>query len=92
MTETISISIGEALVGKNLNQGDDDAVAHIKGLYANVIDAVTQHGLRATNAQTAAIYNQATIEAITAQMWAVKAITWVEPVVQEVVEPENDAS
>lgn len=82
MTE--QLSIGEALVGKTFNPSNDDVVAHIKALYAGIIDTLTGHGVRATNAQTAALYNQATIEAITAQMWAVKAVTW--------KEPTNDAS
>ena len=89
MTDTISV--GSALVGKNFNPSQNPDVEAIKTMYAAIIDMITDHGKRATNAQTAAIYNQATIEAITAQMWAVKAVTWVEPVPVEAPEQENDA-
>ena len=73
------LSVGEQLVGRTFNPNNDAVVDHIKSLYEGIIDTLTQHGLRSTNTQTAAIYNQATLEAITAQMWAVKAVTWVEP-------------
>lgn len=68
-------SYGEKAVGLQFNPSGDDHVTTVKRLFATVIDMCDQ--LRATaDSEQARLYSIAITEAQTAQMWAVKAMTW----------------
>lgn len=72
MTQTY----GQKAVGLSFNPSGDDAVAACKQEFATVVDRM--HELRNT-AQSSEVKRMASIaitEAQTAQMWAVKALTW----------------
>ena len=69
---------GEKAVGLSFNPSADTDVDKIKRLYADVIDllyAKRQH-LGSDRSEAARLYSIAITEAQTAQMWAVKAVTW----------------
>ena len=70
------MTFGEKAVGISFNPSGDDAVARCKNEYAAVID--TMHELRETtdNPEVKRMASVAITEAQTAQMWAVKALTW----------------
>lgn len=69
-------TFGEKAVGLSFNPSGDDAVAQCKGEFARAIDRM--HTLRATSddPEVKRMASVAITEAQTAQMWAVKAITW----------------
>lgn len=69
-------TFGEKAVGLSFNPSGDDAVAQCKGEFARSIDRM--HTLRATSddPEVKRMASVAITEAQTAQMWAVKAITW----------------
>lgn len=69
-------TFGEKAVGLSFNPSGDDAVGSCKKEFANVIDRMND--LRATtdNAEVRRMASVAITEAQTAQMWAVKALTW----------------
>ena len=73
------LTYGEKAVGLTFNPGGDTAVTTIKKYYAQIIDDM--NSLRshpeATQEQKR-LYSIAITEAQSAQMWAVKAITWKE--------------
>lgn len=72
MTQTF----GEKAVGLSFNPSGDDSVANCKKEFAVVIDRMND--LRAVS-ESVEVYRMATIaidNAQTAQMWAVKALTW----------------
>lgn len=70
------LSFGEKAVGLTFNPSQDPAVYTCKSGFAHVIDQMDR--LRATtdNADVKRMASVAITEAQTAQMWAVKAITW----------------
>ena len=71
------LTFGEKAVGLSFNPSGDENVHAIKQLYANVIDRL--HTLRGEErSERAALLTIAIREAQSAQMWAVKAITWKE--------------
>lgn len=69
-----TLTYGERAVGLNFNPSGDAKVHRLKMLFASIIDelqslpdrALMQHKLR----------DEAITQAMTAQMWAVKAATW----------------
>lgn len=66
---------GERAVGSSFNPSNDDAVSVIKSQYAAIID--TMNDLRnRSSGEKARLASVAITEAQTAQMWAVKALTW----------------
>lgn len=70
-------TFGEKAVGLSFNPSGDDAVANCKKEFAANIDRLND--LRNVPHQSAEIKRMASIaitEAQTAQMWAVKALTW----------------
>lgn len=76
-TEQRELTYGEKAVGLTFNQSGDSAVKTIKGYYAQIIDDM--NSLRSdpnATAEQKRLYSIAITEAQTAQMWAVKAITW----------------
>jgi hypothetical protein len=66
---------GELAVGLSFNPSQDPDVAKIKKLYAEIIDFCNDKR-PAASPELAYIYSSAIMHAVTAQMWAVKAITW----------------
>ena len=70
------MTFGEKAVGLTFNPSGDDDVARCKAEFAAVIDRM--HDLRNTtdNPEVKRMASVAITEDQTAQMWAVKAITW----------------
>ncbi len=71
------LTYGQKAVGLKFNPSGDSAVATIKTYYAQIIDDM--NSLRSdpnATAEQKRLYSIAITEAQTAQMWAVKAITW----------------
>jgi hypothetical protein len=58
------------------NPSNNDAVAQCKAEFASVIDRMNDLRNAADNAEVKRMCSVAITEAQTAQMWAVKAITW----------------
>ena len=75
--ETREMTFGEKAVGLTFNPSNDDAVAQCKAEFARVIDRMNdlRNSLECTP-EVARMASVAITEAQTAQMWAVKAITW----------------
>ncbi len=69
------LSYGEKAVGLTFNPSGDETVNQIKTLYASVIDELNLLKTEERNEKNRLI-SIAITEAQTAQMWAVKAITW----------------
>lgn len=69
------LSYGEKAVGLSFNPSADPRVDRIKSLYAQIIDemAVVRNTVGGEASRLASV---AITEAQTAQMWAVKALTW----------------
>lgn len=71
------MTYGEKAVGLSFNPSADPAVDKIKRLYADIIDVLNDCRAYASQVSEAKrIFSIAITEAQTAQMWAVKAITW----------------
>jgi len=72
------LSFGQKAVGLTFNVTSDPNVDAIKCMFASIIDQL--HILRLsmgdTNPEVARMLSIAITEAQTAQMWAVKAVTW----------------
>ena len=75
-------TIGDKMVGRTFNPSADKRVDHLKALFAEVIDVMTQMRWDARgdgakpSIETVRLASVAITEAQTAQMWAVKAATW----------------
>lgn len=67
---------GEKAVGLSFNPSNDDAVAQCKKEFAACIDRMNELRNSTDNAEAKRMASVAITEAQTAQMWAVKAITW----------------
>lgn len=81
MDETRELTFGEKAVGLTFNPSQDPLVKGIKEQFAAVIDSLNnqREGLAVDapgSREKARMYSVAITEAQTAQMWAVKAITW----------------
>ena len=70
------MTYGEKAVGLTFNPSNDDAVAKCKAEFAAVIDRMNDLRNSTDNAEVKRMASVAITEAQTAQMWAVKAITW----------------
>lgn len=69
------LTVGEVAVGLNFNPSQDPQVKRLKELYAEVIDILDAD--RGSNRdERARLASVAITEAQTAQMWAVKAVTF----------------
>ena len=71
------LTFGEKAVGLSFNPSGDDAVTQAKRTFALAIDQMND--LRNDPTSSAEVKRMASVaitEAQTAQMWAVKAITW----------------
>lgn len=74
--EQREMTFGEKAVGLTFNPGGDDAVAQCKAEFAAVIDRMNDLRSTTDNTEVKRMASVAITEAQTAQMWAVKAITW----------------
>lgn len=73
--ETREMTFGEKACGVSFNPGGREDVDKIKRAFADVVDLLNEHRLDATP-DVARMLSIAITEAQTAQMWAVKAVTW----------------
>lgn len=72
-----SLTFGEKAVGLTFNPSGDPKVTKVKQLYAEIIDLLTDGNLdNGATGLTGRILGRAINDAMGAQMWAVKAITW----------------
>lgn len=69
-------SYGGRAVGLTFNPSNLLAVEVIKTAYANIINDLDQTRADATDGEVKRLCSVAITEAQTAQMWAVKAVTW----------------
>ena len=78
---TREMTYGEKAVGLTFNPGNDPKVQEVKELYAKIIDICNEIRTEAGPSEEGryrgfSLCSVAITEAQTAQMWAVKAITW----------------
>jgi hypothetical protein len=66
---------GERAVGLSFNPSGDNDVQRLKVLYAEIID-ICDEARRASSGERVRLFSEAITQAQTAQMWAVKAVTW----------------
>lgn len=69
-------TFGQKAVGATFNPSGDDAVARCKQTFADAIDQLDQLRARSGSSEVRRLASVAITEAQTAQMWAVKALTW----------------
>ena len=74
--EQSELTFGEKAVGLTFNPGGNAEVNEIKRRFAEVIDCLHSTRMRSPNAEVTRMLSIAITEAQTAQMWAVKAVTW----------------
>lgn len=77
-SDTRELTYGEKAVGLTFNPSNHPTVEEVKVLYAKIID-ICNSALNTGGEmypETIRLYKIAITEAQTAQMWAVKAITW----------------
>lgn len=73
------LTYGEKAVGLKFNPSNDDDVTKIKQAFAYAIDLIqAERAKDATPSEKGAMLTLAIREAQSAQMWAVKAVTWEE--------------
>jgi hypothetical protein len=70
------LSFGERAVGRTFNPGSNVEVDAIKLDFANIIDVLNDLRAEADDAEVKRMLSLAITDAQTAQMWAVKAVTW----------------
>ncbi len=70
------LTYGEKAVGLTFNPSGDSGVTTIKKYYAQIIDDMNSLRSGTNDPEAKRLYSIAITEAQTAQMWAVKAITW----------------
>ena len=76
MSEERELSFGEKAVGLTFNPGNNYEVDKCKREFAAVIDRMNYLRNLTEDAEVKRMASVAITEAQTAQMWAVKAITW----------------
>lgn len=74
--ETRELTYGEKAVGLTFNPGGNEKVDTVKRAYASIIDLVNSLPVTASNDEKSKLIEEAIRQAQTAQMWAVKAITF----------------
>ncbi len=70
------LTFGEKAVGLTFNPGGDERVNSIKKQFADIIQACHLIRVESESGEVKRLMSVAITEAQTAQMWAVKAITW----------------
>jgi len=71
-----NLSYGGQLVGVTFNPSQNHHVAAIKATYADIIDLLNNERSQTEDGEKKRHLSIAITEAQTAQMWAVKAVTW----------------
>lgn len=74
--EERELTFGEKAVGIKFNPSNDDAVYTCKSFYATIINQMNDLRNSSISQEQKRLCSVAITEAQTAQMWAVKAITW----------------
>lgn len=74
--KTQELSYGEKSVGLTFNPSQDPKVQEVKELYAKIIDICNDLRTEAGQGEKGRLLSVAITEAQTAQMWAVKGITY----------------
>ena len=74
--EQRKLTYGEMAVGLTFNPSNDDAVTACKAGFAILINQMNDLRNATENPEVKRMCSVAITEAQTAQMWAVKAITW----------------
>lgn len=69
-------SFGQKAVGLSFNPSGDDAVTQCKQGFANEIDRMNDLRNSTNSSEVRRLASVAITELQTAQMWAVKALTW----------------
>lgn len=69
-------TFGQKAVGLSFNPSGDDAVSTAKTDYAKIIDQLNDLRSNSESGEQKRLASIAITEAQTAQMWAVKALTW----------------
>ena len=78
-TEKKELTFGEKAVGIKFNPSGNDSVHNIKAKYASIIDDLNNmRNDSKMSPEVKRLCSVAITEAQGAQMWAVKALTWVE--------------
>jgi hypothetical protein len=70
------MTYGEKAVGLTFNPSGDEKVQEVKELYAKIIDICNELRVDAGQGEKGRLLSVAITEAQTAQMWAVKGITY----------------
>jgi hypothetical protein len=70
------LTFGEKAVGRTFNPGSIPEVDEVKLDFANIIDTLNDMRTESGDAEVKRMLSLAITDAQTAQMWAVKAITW----------------
>lgn len=76
MDDARQMTFGEMAVGLTFNPSGDNDVSKCKQEFAAVIDRMNDLRNASDNQEVRRMCSVAITEAQTAQMWAVKAITW----------------
>jgi len=74
--ENNELSFGSKACGVSFNPGGHVIVNDIKQQFAEIVDTLHGHREASTNPEVKRMLSVAITEAQTAQMWAVKAVTW----------------
>jgi hypothetical protein len=74
--EERELTYGEKAVGLTFNPSNDPQVQKVKELFAEAITFCDKIRVQSENPEVKRMASVAITEAQTAQMWAVKAITW----------------
>ena len=69
-------TFGQKAVGLSFNPSGDDAVAQCKQRFADAIDQMNDLRTSSSSPEVKRMASVAITEMQTAQMWAVKALTW----------------
>jgi hypothetical protein len=74
--ENREMTFGEKACGVSFNPGAREDVDTIKRNFAELVDLLNGYRIYSTSPETKRMLSIAITEAQTAQMWAVKAVTW----------------
>ena len=77
-TEKPKMSYGEEIMGVSFNPSNNPEVDRIKSLCAELANLLNNERSKTTSGEVKRMCSVAITELQTAQMWAVKAITWVD--------------
>ena len=71
-----TLTFGQRACGVSFNPGGNQDVAMVKAKFAAIVDMLNSARMGATDPEVQRMLSIAITETQTAQMWAVKAITW----------------